>query len=89
MTGSERETLEQRINKLREQRDELRLKLHLAKAEAKGEWGELEHKWRHVESRLEALGHEAKESASDIGAALSEVAQEITGAYKRLRKTLR
>ena len=89
MADSERESLEQFVNKLREQRDELRLKLHLAKADAKDEWEELESKWRHIEPKLEALGHEAKESASDIGAALGEVAHEIAGAYKRLRKTLR
>ena len=79
---------EKLIGTLREQRDELRVQLHLAKAEARDEWDEVEKKWDHIEPRLEKLGHEAKESAEDLGAALSQVAEEIGHAYERIKKAL-
>lgn len=83
-----KEDLEKMLGKLREQRDELRLQMHLAKAELREEWDDVENKWEHVESRLEKAGHEAKESAGDVGAALSQVAEEIGAAYKRIKNSL-
>jgi chromosome segregation ATPase len=86
---SEQDTFDKLISGLKEQRDELRVQLHLAKAEVKDEWDEVEQKWEHIEPKLEKLGHEAKESAEDLGAALSRVAEEIGHAYQRIRNALR
>jgi SMC interacting uncharacterized protein involved in chromosome segregation len=84
----QREDLDKVIDDLKQQRDELRLKMHLAKAEAKQEWEELETKWQEIESRLPSLKKAAAQSAGDVGAALGLVAEEITKAYKRLRDSL-
>ena len=80
--------IEELISDLQQQRDELRLQMHLAQAEAKEEWEEIEKKWYTVENRLDDLREDAAESAGDIGAALGLVAEEIQNAYKRLRKRL-
>jgi len=80
--------IEALLSDLQQQRDELRVQMHLAQAEAKEEWEEIEQKWRSVESRLEALRKEASDSAGDIGAALGLVGEEIEKAYKRLRERL-
>jgi ribosome-associated translation inhibitor RaiA len=85
---NEQERLEELVADLRQQRDELLLQIHLAKAEAKEEWEELEHKWKLMEPKLEALRREATDSAQDVGAALDLVADELRKAYKRLRDTL-
>jgi chromosome segregation ATPase len=85
---SSREDLEGLFAKLREERDDLRVRIHLAKAEIKDEWEVLERKLEHVESRLAAAGAEVKESAEDVGAALSQVAEEIGAAYKRIKRSL-
>jgi hypothetical protein len=85
---SSKEDIEQVLAKLKAQRDELRVQMHLAKAELKDEWDELERKWEHVEGRLEKAGHEAKDSADDVGAALSTVAEEIGSAYQRIKRSL-
>ena len=85
---SSKEDIEQVMGKLKAQRDELRVQMHLAKAEVKEEWDELERKWEHVESRLEKVGHEAKDSAGEVGAALSTVAEEIGSAYQRIKRSL-
>lgn len=85
---SKSESVEKLFAGLKEQRDELRLQMHLAKADLKEEWEGLERKWEHVESRLDAAGHEAKESAEDVGAALAQVGEEIGQAYKRIKRSL-
>jgi chromosome segregation ATPase len=86
---TERSKLDEVIEELRQQRDEMRLQLHLAKAEAREEWDALEKKWNHLEVRLGALSKEAKGSATDVGAALAVVADELGRAYQRLKKSWR
>lgn len=85
---SSKDDFEQVIGKLKAQRDELKVQMHLAKAEIRDEFDDLERKWEHIEGRLEKAGHEAKESAEDVGAALSTVADEIGSAYQRIKKAL-
>ena len=47
------------IDKLREERDELRVQMHLAAAEVRDEFEELEEKWSQLETRLRAASREA------------------------------
>jgi len=84
----ERSDFDRLVDELETQRDELLLKIHLAKAEAKDEWEELESKWQNLQERLPEVRNAASESADDIGAALGLVGEEIGKAYKRLRDTL-
>lgn len=84
----EKGRLEELITKLKQERDELRVQIHLAKAEAKDEWEELEKKWDILENKLAALKRETKDASKDIGAALSILSEEIANAYKRIRKKL-
>ena len=86
---SNKDDFDEVIGKLKAQRDELKVQMHLAKAELREEFDDLERKWEHIEGRLEKAGHEAKESAEDVGAALSTVADEIGSAYQRTKKALR
>lgn len=80
--------IEQLLSDLQQQRDELRVQMHLAQAEAKEEWEDIERKWHAVESRFDGLREEATDAAGDIGAALGLLAEEIEKAYQRLRKQL-
>jgi chromosome segregation ATPase len=82
-------TLDQLLADLRQQRDELRLQMHLAKAEARDEWDAIEKRWQQVESRLGRAADEAKSGAQNVGAALEQVAEEIGSAYRRIRESLR
>lgn len=45
MTTTPRKELETLLDGLKQQRDELMVQLHLAKAEARDEWEELEKNW--------------------------------------------
>lgn len=75
---------------LEQQRDELQLKLHLAKAEARDEWARLnlDEKIATLRQRADAAGGEAKGAMKDIGAAADRLADEIREGLDRIRKTL-
>ena len=88
MTSTKSE-LEELVDALRQQRDELRVQMHLAKAEARDEWEELEKRWEDLEARIPDLQKAAADAAGNIGASLELVADEIANAYKRLRDTLK
>lgn len=76
------------LKKLKTERDELRVQLHLLKAEAKDEWEEVEKRWDRLESRMKRAGESAAESGEDISAAGRQLAEEIGNAYRRIRKSL-
>lgn len=77
------------MEKLRQERDELRVQLHLGKAELKDEWEVLEKKWAHLETRVAGVAEEARESSREVGAAFGVLAEELGEAYKRIRQRIR
>jgi len=85
---SHEKPLEELIGTLKQQRDEIALKIHLATAEAKQEWGKLEDKFQQLNSDYEPLRTAAGESAQKVGASLRQVARELLDSYARIRKSL-
>ena len=81
--------IEELVDVLRTERDELRVRLHLMKAEIREEFEGLEDSWNHLESRLDHLKDASKESADDVGAAATQLAEELGAAYRRMKKSLR
>lgn len=73
---------------LKQQRDQLRVKLHLAKADAKDEWARLEKQWEEMRPKLDTAREEAGKTAESVGAALSLAMEELKKGYERLRKRL-
>jgi len=86
--GDAREKLDDLVKRLETERDELRVKLGLAKLEARDEWAELEKKMDSLRGRLRVLGDEAKEASGDVGAAADVLAEEIKEGFSRLRKMM-
>jgi hypothetical protein len=80
--------MEEILEKLKTERDELRVQLHLLAAEAKDEWEEMEKHWEHLESRMKRVGDAAADSGGEVAAAGKQLAEEIGNAYKRIRKSL-
>jgi len=76
------------IDDLRTQRDHIRVRLHLAKAEVKDEWVRLEHQWAHVQANMGAIEREAGKAAEGVGAALRLAAEELRTGYRRIRSLL-
>ncbi len=76
------------VEDLKQQRDELRLQMHLFKAEAKDEWGELEKQWVSLESRLKTASDKAFVASKDVATTLGVIAEEVGDAYRRIRDRL-
>jgi len=76
------------IQKLKQERDELAVQMHLAKADAKDDWEELEKKWEKVSAHLEEVGKEAADAGKDVGGALDLLGGELKRGYERIRKKL-
>lgn len=70
-------------------RDELNLKVHLAKAEVRTMWEEAETKWTLLQSRLTGVKLARDESAVDISAAVKQLFHELGDAYERIRVAVR
>lgn len=80
--------LQDALGDLERERDELKVRMHLAKQEAKEELAELEAKLDELKFRAGAAGGEAKTALGDIGEAAGKLAEEIKQGFDRVRKTL-
>ena len=69
---------------LKQKRDELRVKIHLASKEAQDEWEELEEKMQEFSSKAE-LG----KTTEGLGDALGKLGQELKLGYKRIRSAIK
>lgn len=82
------EQLAEMIESLKQGRDELNLRMHLAKAEAKDLWQEMEDKWQLIRGQLDRIDNQSGDAAKDIGAATMVVAEEIRRGYNKLKDML-
>jgi hypothetical protein len=73
---------------LREMRDELKLQLHLGKADAKDAFEGVEKRWQHLEGKLKLLRAESKDDLAQIGEAAKLLTEEIREGYRHLKKLL-
>jgi len=81
-----REEMEKLVRKLEQQRDELRVKMHLAKADVRDQFEKLERQWEEVRPRVVQAGSVASGTAKDVGSALKLALEELGRGYDRLRK---
>ncbi len=83
-----KEQMTKALEHLKQQRDELQVQLHLAKADAKDEWARLDAQWSEIKPKLEAAREEVGKTAESVGAALSLAIDELKNGYERLRSRL-
>lgn len=77
------------VDEIIHERDEIALQIHLAKAELRDEWQELEHKWERMKLKGSEAAAAADESAGDIWEVALELRDEIKEGYKRIKKALK
>lgn len=82
------ENAEELYRKLKEQRDELNLHIHLAGMDVRDEWEELEKKWDHFKIKSRHVAREAEPSVDEIGTALSLLGEEIRSGYRRIKDAI-
>jgi hypothetical protein len=72
------------LEQLKQKRDELRLKMHLAGKDAGDEWEELEEKLRKFADKAEL-----RRSGDGVSEALQGLGKELKDGYERLRRALK
>ncbi|MBI4754989.1 MAG: hypothetical protein HY778_06105 [Betaproteobacteria bacterium] len=87
--NEEKSQIDKLFDDLRQQRDELKLKIHLAQADARDEWEALETKWEQMKPRIEAAGEEAAKASRNVLSGLEIIGEEIRAGYHRIRERLR
>ncbi len=84
--------LEDVITTIERERDELRVKLHLASKDAKDEFAALESRLDALRARVMSTGSEAKDTAGELGGVVGntarKVASDVRDGYRKLRETL-
>lgn len=83
-----KEEIERLIEELKQERDEMILKVHLMKADAKDEWQKVDKEWEHFKAKSAAVGREAKDASEDVTAALKLLGEEILQSFIRIKKSL-
>lgn len=80
--------VQQLLSDLERQRDELRVKMHLAKVDGREELAKLDAKLDQLRARAGRVSTEAQSAAGDIGDAAKTLASEIREGFERIRKAL-
>jgi len=83
-----KEQMTKAVEYLKQQRDELQVQLHLAKADAKDEWAKLEKQWDEIRPKLEGAREEAGKTAESVSTALGLAIDELKKGYERLKGRL-
>jgi hypothetical protein len=84
----EESRLQEVAERLKQERDELKLKLRLGTADLRDEWDELEEKWDGLRGRLKQVAEAADEASDDVKAAARLLADELKAGYDKVRKRL-
>ena len=74
--------------KLKTERDEMMVQAHLARAEFRDEWEEVEEKWQKAEQKLSHIQDQAIETTAEMQSSAKVIMEEISSAYDRIKKRL-
>ena len=81
--------LEKITDKIKHQRDELQVHMHLAGMEAKDEWEKAEEKWDEFMDKAAEIKDDTQETTEELVAATKVIGEEINQAYKRILERLK
>lgn len=83
-----RSLLKDRINQLKQQRDEIALKIHLGKEDAKDEWDKVKARLDKLNDDFEPVKDAVGESAENVMESMKLVAEELKESFSRIRKSV-
>lgn len=83
--------LDDLLEDLKQARDEIRVKMHLASMEVQEEWQDLEKKMEDFSGKAKKFADDAqlKETGSELGGALAQVGRELKSGFDRIRDALK
>lgn len=76
------------VEKLKTERDEINVKMHLASMDAKEEFAEAEKKWEQVKVKMAEIADEAVDTSEEYIAKAKIVGEELKDSYSRIIKRL-
>ena len=80
--------IEKTKDALQQQRDEIRVQIHLAKLEAKEEWETTERQFHTLENKIRDITLDASEASKDVLASAKQLVDDIQDAYVRIKRHL-
>ncbi|ACF13719.1 conserved hypothetical protein [Chloroherpeton thalassium ATCC 35110] len=83
--STQKEKMDEAIEFLNQQRDELKLKIHLAKQDAKDELEKLEVKLSSLKSKAKQIEADASEASEDIQEAAMALVNEIKDGFEKVK----
>ncbi len=86
--SEEPQRIEELIKSLKQQRDELSVKMHLAGMEMREEWDRLDVKLSKLCSKYEPVKDAFGETSSDVWKTLKQLGSEVGDGFKRIGKAL-
>lgn len=84
----DRDRAAEMMSALKQQRDELALRMHLASAEAKDEWERMNQKFTELSDQYEPLTKSVEETAGDLWESMKLVGEEVKQGFERIRNSL-
>ena len=82
------EQIKEKLDELRALRDELRVQVHLGKAEAGDLWDRLERPFAELERRAKQLMQRTEEPLHGIGSVATRLVEELHTGYRRVRELM-
>ncbi len=83
-----RTQIEKLLEQVRQERDELRVRAHLAKAELSEEWEKIEAGLGNLEAKAKELKQATAEAAGEIAPAAQLLAEQVRKGFETIRKHL-
>ncbi|MDO9215374.1 MAG: hypothetical protein Q8Q54_15295 [Methylococcales bacterium] len=83
-----KEDFDNLIDKLKTERDEIALKLHLASMEAKEEFEGTEQQWQLIKTKAAEIADDSVETSEDFIAKAKIVGDELKETYQRIAKRI-
>ncbi len=84
-----KQELEKILAYLKQERDEINLKLHLGQKDLQDEMGEIEKQWQDLRQRGDKVLNAADESSEDLAAALTLLGNEIKASFEKIKDSLK
>ncbi len=75
--------------KLKTERDELKLQAHLMKAELSDKWDDAEKKWAHFKSNFSTIKKGGRDTTSSFSSGFSALGYELSDAYTHIKKDIK
>ena len=82
----DRKRIDEMLAELKQEGEVLKVKLNLAKMEARDEWQDLEAKLTRLESKANELGSATAEASHDVAAAATLLGEEIRDGFKKIAR---